>query len=77
MIRMLKVAKDSATDNHTAGLNQLHAIVVKAPAALRERLQRIKGKELVKCCTGLRSGDISTPLAAAKMTLRTLARRIQ
>lgn len=70
-------AKDSATDNRTAALNQLHAIVVTAPAALRERLQRIKGKELVECCSGLRSGDITTPLAAAKMTLRTLARRIQ
>ena len=77
MIRMLKVAKDSATDNRTAALNQLHAIVVTAPAALLERLQRLKGKELVECCSGLRSGDISTPLAAAKMTLRTLARRIQ
>ena len=77
MIRMLKVAKDSATDNRTAALNQLHAVVVTAPAALRERLQRLKGKELVECCSGLRSGDISTPLAAAKMTLRTLARRIQ
>jgi transposase len=77
MIRMLKVAKDSATANRTAALNQLHAIVVTAPAALRERLQRLKGKELVECCSGLRSGDISTPLAAAKMTLRTLARRIQ
>lgn len=77
MIRMLKVAKDSATDNRTAALNQLHAIVITAPAALRERLQRLKGKELVECCSGLRSGDISTPLAAAKMTLRTLANRIQ
>ncbi len=77
MIRMLKVAKDSATDNRTAALNQLHAIVVTAPAALRERLQRLKGKDLVECCAGLRSGEISTPLAAAKMALRTLARRIQ
>jgi transposase len=77
MIRMLKVAKDSATTNRTAALNQLHAIVVTAPAALRERLQRIKGKELVESCAGLRSGEITTPLAAAKMTLRILARRIE
>jgi len=77
MIRMLKVVKDSATENRTAALNQLHAIVVTAPAALRERLQRLKGKELVECCVGLRSGEINTPLAAAKMALRTLARRIQ
>ena len=76
MIRMLKVAKDSATDNRTAALNQLHAIVVTAPAALRERLQQLKGKELVECCSGLRSGEIRTPLAAAKMALRALARRI-
>ena len=41
MIRMLKVVKDSATDNRTAALNQLHAIVVTAPAALRERLQAL------------------------------------
>jgi transposase len=77
MIRMLKVVKDSASGNRTAALNQLHAIVVTAPAALRERLQRLKGKELVDCCSGLRSGEISTPLAAAKMAMRNLARRIQ
>ena len=77
MIRMLKLVKDSATDNRTAALNRLHAIVVTAPAALRERLQRLKGKELVECCSCLRSGEISTPLAAAKMALRALARRIQ
>ena len=77
MISMLKVAKDSATANRTAALNQLHAIVVTAPAALRERLQRLKGKDLVDTCAGLRSGAITTPLAAAKLTLRTLARRIQ
>ncbi len=77
MIRMLKVVKDSATYNRTAALNQLHAIVVTAPAALRERLQRLTGKDLVECCFSLRSGEISTPLAAAKMALRTLARRIQ
>ncbi len=77
MIRMLKVVKDSAIENRTAALNQLHAIVVTAPAALRERLQRLKGKVLVECCCSLRSGEISTPLAAAKMALRTLARRIQ
>ena len=77
MIRMLKVVKDSASGNRTAALNQLHAIVVTAPAALRERLQRLKGKELVDCCSGLRSGEISTPLAAAKLALRNLARRIQ
>jgi len=77
MIRMLKVVKDSATDNRTAALNQLHAIVVTAPAALRERLQRLKRKELLESCAGLRSGEITTPLAAAKMTLRILARRIQ
>ena len=41
------------------------------------RLQSFKGKELVSTCAGLRSGEITTPLAAAKLTLRTLARRIQ
>jgi transposase len=77
MIRMRKVAKDSATDNRTAALNQLHAIVVTAPAALRERLERLEGKERLGCCSGFGSGDISTPFAAAKMDLRSLARRIQ
>ncbi|MEA5423657.1 hypothetical protein [Synechococcus sp. CCY9202] len=31
----------------------------------------------MECCSGLRSGEISTPLAAVKMALRNLARRIQ
>jgi hypothetical protein len=36
------------------------------------RLQTFKGKELVNTCAGLRSGEITTPLATAKLTLRTL-----
>jgi transposase len=32
---------------------------------------------LIDVCSGFRCGDITTPLAAVKLTLRTLARRIQ
>jgi transposase len=44
MIRRLKVVWNSATENRIAALNQLHASVVTAPAALRERLQGSQGR---------------------------------
>ena len=40
MIRLLKCAKDSATESRTRVINQIKAILVTAPASLRERLVR-------------------------------------
>ena len=77
MIRLLKVAKDSATVSRTRAINQIKAILVTAPAALRERLEPLHRGALIRACAALRPGLLADPLAAAKRTLRILARRVQ
>ena len=48
MIRMLKVAKDSAVDCRTKAINQIRALLVTAPPALRERLAGLSRGELIR-----------------------------
>jgi transposase len=71
------VAKDSATEGKTCAINQIKAILVTAPAALRERLGNLTRRPLIDACAALRPGVLDGPMAAAKRALRTLARRIQ
>ena len=47
MIRMLKSAKDSAVKARTQAINQVRAIVVTAPAELRETLDGLSASALV------------------------------
>ncbi len=77
IIRMLKVAKDSATEGKTCAINQIKALLVTAPAGLRERLGNLTRRPLIDACAALRPGVLDGPMAAAKRALRTLARRIQ
>jgi transposase len=71
------VAKDSATEGKTCAINQIKALLVTAPAALRERLGNLTRRPLIDACAALRPGVVDGPMAAAKRALRTLARRIQ
>ena len=48
MIRTLKCAKDSATDGRTKAFNQIKAIVVAAPTALRERPKTLQSGALIR-----------------------------
>lgn len=75
MIRMLKVAKDSALKARTQAMNQMKALVVTAPADLRQALGGLSVGGLVHRCIGFRLGDVVTPAAAAKFALRSIARR--
>jgi transposase len=77
MIRLLKCAKDSATESRTRAINQIKAILVTAPALLRERLEPLRRSALIPDFAALRPGPLCGPMAAAKRTLRILARRIQ
>ncbi len=69
MIRMLKTAKNSAVKARTQALNQVHAIVLTAPAALREKLAGLRTPALIGRCCGLRAGELSSPAAVARHTL--------
>ena len=54
----------------------LKAIIVSAPAALREQLEAITGKmALVRHLAALRPGPLTTTTASAKASLRAIARR--
>ena len=75
MIRMLKSAKDSAVKARTQTVNQMKALVVTAPAQLRETLDGLTTAALVTQCAGFRPGRLDNPTIAAKYTLRSLARR--
>jgi transposase len=76
MIRHLKVARDTAVKARTQAMLTLKAIIVSAPAALREQLDRLTTKmTLVRHLAALRPGPISTTTASAKTSLRALARR--
>ena len=75
MIRMLKSAKDSAVKARTQTVNQMKALVVTAPAQLRETLDGLTTAALAARCKSFRPGRLKDPAAAAKYTLRSLARR--
>jgi transposase len=77
MIRMLKLTKDSATRARTQALNQINAVLLTAPASLRQSMAGHSRGALITCCAGLRPDRLHSTAAAAKHTLRSLARRIQ
>ena len=75
MIRMLKSTKDSAVKARTQAGNQMKALVVTAPAELRETLDGLTTSALVKRCRSFRPSHLNDPKAAAKYSLRSLACR--
>ena len=77
MIRTLRVARRSAVQSTTQISNQVKGLIVTAPAELREQLRLFSGHDLIETLAGMRPGSITTPTAATKMTLRSLARRHQ
>ena len=75
MIRMLKSAKNSAVMARTQAVNQMKALVLTAPAELRETLDDLTTNALIKRCRSFRPGRPRNPKAAAKYALRSLACR--
>jgi hypothetical protein len=57
-------------------MQTLKAIIVCSPAALRDPLDRLKGKmTLLRHLAGLRPGRVTSTMASAKTSLRAIARR--
>jgi transposase len=75
MMRMIKVAKDVAVKARTAAMISLKAAIINTPPALREELQDLTKMALIRRCAALRPGPITDVTAAAKHTLRCIARR--
>lgn len=76
-IRMLRLARRSAVKARSQAANQIHNLVVNAPADLRERLEPLHLDDLVAVCARFRCSGIDTPFSTAKTTLRLLSRRWQ
>ena len=76
-IRMLVVARRSATKARTQAANQIHSLVVTAPEQVKHQLKGLKLKARVRVCARWRPGQAQTTTAYAKRTLRHLARRYQ
>ncbi|MCX5322374.1 IS110 family transposase [Streptomyces sp. NBC_00120] len=77
VIRMFKMAKSSATKSRSQAINQLKAVLVSADPLLREALAGLSNPKLIRRCLELEGTDVFAPAAAARHTLRLLARRIQ
>jgi transposase len=77
MIRTLRVARRSALKMRTQAINQMKALVITAPDELRSRLRQLTNPDLVTVSAAARPGLIVTPIAAAKLALRSLAIRYQ
>jgi len=75
IIRMLKNTKDSAVKARTQAVNQMKALVVTAPAKLRETLDGLTTAALAARCKSFRPGRLENPTAAAKYALQSLACR--
>ncbi|MGW0633943.1 IS110 family transposase [Streptomyces sp. NPDC002758] len=77
MLRVFKVAKDSAVKARTQAVNQLKGILVNAEPALREELSGLTTHQLVRRCAGLDAAPCDGVAGAVAHTLRVLASRIQ
>ncbi|WP_202126160.1 IS110 family RNA-guided transposase [Actinomadura physcomitrii] len=76
MVRMFKMAKDSAIKSRAQAINQLKAVLVRAEPVLRESLTGLSNPRLIRRCADLDPAAPATTSAAAVYTLRSLARRI-
>lgn len=78
MIRSLQVVRRSAQKARSQAANQIRALLVTAPAELREQLRSTTLAELVRTASRWRTGaSPDTHLLVTKHALRSLARRHQ
>ena len=78
MIRALRTARRSAVKARSQAANQLQALVLTAPDALRDRLRWLSTRKLVTTAWRFRPGtQPETPEAPTKLALRSVARRYE
>ncbi|WP_173058172.1 IS110 family transposase [Phytohabitans houttuyneae] len=76
-IRVLKLAKDSAVKARVQAINQIHAVLVNAEAAMREQLSSLSNRRLVEACARLDPAVHDGATAVVVYALTRLAQRIQ
>ncbi len=75
IIRLIKIAKDSANKARTQAINQLRAVIVRTEPELRESLTGLSPARLFQTCAMLDDADPLTDVGAV-VVLRGLAQRI-
>jgi transposase len=77
-LRLLLIARRSAVEVRRRALVQLRSVIVTAPDPLRDQLRALPQRRLLERCSHFRRSS-SCPIdeLAAKLVLRTLARRIE
>jgi len=78
-IRLLRTARRGASKARTAAINQLKALLVTAPAPVREPLDDLSASALIATCARFRPEEtgLADPLQASKAALQAVAKRIQ
>ena len=77
MIRVLRVARQTAIKARTQSINALRALLITAPPELRDRLRGKSAAKLIPVAARLRPGPEPSTLNAAKRASASLARRYQ
>ena len=77
MLRALRAARQTAVKARTQAINALKALLVTAPAELRESLTGLPTRRLISTTAALTPGALTTPTAATMVALRSLAQRYQ
>lgn len=74
-IRALLITRRSATKARTAAMNQIHAMLVTAPVAIREKYRSMTHKELLDALTSCRPASQDGVLRSVLTSLKMLAQR--
>ena len=75
MLRALRAARQTAVKARTQAINALKALLVTAPAELRESLTGLPTRRLIHTTAALTPGALTTPTAATMLAMRSLAER--
>lgn len=76
-LRTIRIAHRSAVKARTQAINQLRAVITTAPEPLKKRFVELNRRQLVTTCRRLRPQSSTRPSEIAKITLRSLAKRIE
>lgn len=75
VLRVLRVARNSAVRQRTAVANQIHALVLTAPDDLRQQLRGLSVCRITRTASRWRPSDPLDSTQATRLALRTLSRR--
>jgi len=76
-IRVLRNTRASAVKARTQAILHIKNLIVTAPDELRERLEGLTNRQLIKACASMRRSARRDSLSTTRQALRSLARRHQ